>query len=154
MCGGYFCQRIEDRTGCDTCGKQVDSLTMAMEEQSMMKELSLADNADLCGVLQKLLDSQIVHPTHHIMVRLYMRLVESVARISPDAAVLAAAVQHGPALLQVLDRLDGEEGKLLKKYRKMYSLVEYKELVRRQEEGGLSQMEFQTKLEELRENLV
>lgn len=154
VCGGYFCQRIEDRTGCDTCGKQVDSLTMAMEEQSMMKELSLADNADLCGVLQKLLDSQIVHPTHHIMVRLYMRLVESVARISPDAAVLAAAVQHGPALLQVLDRLDGEEGKLLKKYRKMYSLVEYKELVRRQEEGGLSQMEFQTKLEELRENLV
>ena len=141
---------------CDKCGKQVDSLTMLMEEQSMMKELSLSDTADLCALLQKLVAGQIVHPTHHIMVRLYMRLVESVARNNPDAAVLAAAVQHGPALLKVLDRLDGEEGKLLKKYRKMFtfSLVEYKDLIRRQEEGGLSQMKFQTKLEELRENLV
>lgn len=154
VCGGYLSKTMEDRTMCDKCGKQVDSLTMLMEEQSMMKELSLSDTADLCALLQKLVAGQIVHPTHHIMVRLYMRLVESVARNNPDAAVLAAAVQHGPALLKVLDRLDGEEGKLLKKYRKMYSLVEFKDLVRRQEEGGLSQMEFQAKLEQLRENLL
>eukprot|EP00091_Calanus_sinicus_P023663 TRINITY_DN8107_c0_g1_i1.p1 TRINITY_DN8107_c0_g1~~TRINITY_DN8107_c0_g1_i1.p1 ORF type:complete len:368 (+),score=83.03 TRINITY_DN8107_c0_g1_i1:164-1105(+) len=134
VCGGYFSQSMEDRTGCDKCGKQVDSLTMMMEEQSMMKELSLADNVDLCGILEKFLASETVHPTHHIMVRLYMRLVESVARSSPGPAVLAVAVLHGPTLLQVLDRLDGEEGKLLKKYRKMLSLVEYKDLVRRQ--GG------------------
>ena len=47
---------------------------MAMEEQSMMKELSLVDGVDLCCLLQKFADVKNVHPTHNIMVRLYMRL--------------------------------------------------------------------------------
>ena len=76
------------------------------------------------------------------------------ARSAPEKTVLAAAVTHGQVLLKVLQSLDGEEGKLSKKYSKMYSLVEYKDLVRRQEEGLPSQQDFQIKLEELRENLV
>ena len=80
--------------------------------------------------------------------------MESVARSVPDKTVLAAAVTHGQVLLQVLQNLDGEEGKLSKKYSKMYSLVEYKDLVRRKEEGLLGQQDFQMKLEELREKLV
>ena len=76
------------------------------------------------------------------------------ARTCPDKEVLAAAVVQGPVLIKVLNILDGEEGKLVKKYSKMYSLVEYKDLIRKQEEGQLSQEEFEGKLEVLREKLV
>ena len=40
------------------------------------------------------------------------------------------------------------------RYGKLCWVVEYKELVRRQEEGGLSMETFQMKMEELREYLV
>ena len=49
-------------------------MTIILEEQSMMKELSLADNADLCSILHKFEANPKLHPTHHMMVRLYMRL--------------------------------------------------------------------------------
>ena len=82
------------------------------------------------------------------------RILEAVARNSPDKEVLAAALAQGPVLIKVLNILDGEEGKLVKKYSKMYSLVEYKDLIRMEEEGKLSQQEFQSKLEHLREKLM
>ena len=40
------------------------------------------------------------------------------------------------------------------RYGKLCGVVEYKELVRRQEEGGLSMETFHMKMEELREYLV
>ena len=82
------------------------------------------------------------------------RILESVARNCPDKELLAAALAQGPVLIKVLNILDGEEGKLVKKYSKMYSLVEYKDLIRMEEEGKLSQQEFQSKLEHLREKLM
>ena len=82
------------------------------------------------------------------------RILEAVARHCPDKEVLAAALAQGPVLIKVLNILDGEEGKLVKKYSKMYSLVEYKDLIRMEEEGKLSQQEFQSKLEHLREKLM
>eukprot|EP00092_Neocalanus_flemingeri_P063813 GFUD01077284.1.p1 GENE.GFUD01077284.1~~GFUD01077284.1.p1 ORF type:complete len:126 (+),score=45.59 GFUD01077284.1:242-619(+) len=125
-----------------------------MEEQSVMKEMTLADEADLCGIIKRMEDTQNIHSTHHVMVRLYIRLLESVAKSKPNPSVLPAAVQYGQTLLQVLHRLDGESGRLGKKYSKLCALVEYKDLVRRQEEGGLSQEAFQEKLGNLREYLV
>jgi len=154
VCGGYFCIWQEETVKCDKCEKQEDKMTIILEEQSMMKELSLADNADLCSILHKFEVNPKLHPTHHMMVRLYMRILESVARNCPDKELLAAALAQGPVLIKVLNILDGEEGKLVKKYSKMYSLVEYKDLIRMEEEGKLSQQEFQSKLEHLREKLM
>ena len=87
-------------------------MTIILEEQSMMKELSLADNADLCSILHKFEANPKLHPTHHMMVRLYMRcitildfhdtnltmqrILESVARNCHDKEVLAAALAQGP----------------------------------------------------------
>ena len=66
--------RLGDSIQCGKCEKEVNSRTMAMEEQSMMKELSLVDGVNLCYLLQKFADVNNVHPTHNIMIRLYMRL--------------------------------------------------------------------------------
>jgi len=77
-----------------------------------------------------------------------------VARNNTHPSILGVAVEQGPVLIKLLTILDGEEGKLVKKYRKMFSLVEYKDLVRRQEEGMLSQQEFQDKLDELKKSLI
>jgi len=154
VCGGYFSIRQEESVQCEKCEKQEDNMTIILEEQSLMKELSLADNGDLCSILHKFEANSKLHTTHHMMVRLYMRILETVARTCPDKEVLAAALAQGPVLIKVLNILDGEEGKLVKKYNKMYSLVEYKDLIRKQEEGQLSQEEFESKLEDLREKLM
>merc|ERR1719483_132872 len=109
--------------------------------------MSLADESELCCILKKMENCHNIHSTHHVMVRLYIRLVESVARIKPKPSILPTAVECGKTLVSVLTVLDGENGKLMKKYRKLCSFVEYKEAVQRCEDGELSQKDFQEKLE-------
>jgi len=72
-CGGYFNIRQEENMKCENCDKQRESRTMVLEEQSMMKEISLADDDDLCSLLAKFLSDPSLHPSHHILSRLYIR---------------------------------------------------------------------------------
>ena len=65
--------RLLDSDQCDACDQTVDSKTVSIEELSIMKEMSLADEEGLCGIIKRMEDSQNIHATHHIMVRLYMK---------------------------------------------------------------------------------
>ena len=46
---------------------------MSIEELSIMKEMSLADEEGLCEIIKRMEDSHNIHTTHHLMVRLYMK---------------------------------------------------------------------------------
>eukprot|EP00092_Neocalanus_flemingeri_P101393 GFUD01129638.1.p1 GENE.GFUD01129638.1~~GFUD01129638.1.p1 ORF type:complete len:354 (-),score=103.67 GFUD01129638.1:184-1155(-) len=134
-CGGYFTKRRLEIYQCDGCENVVEDKKISVEERNILKEVAEAGEDELADMIEKLLGQEHFHPTHHVMFRLYSRLLESVAR-TDKTDNLPAAVKHGETLLNILLVMDGEGGKIVKKCKELLKVIRYKDLVRRREEGG------------------
>jgi len=137
-CGDYLCviDNEDGEANCRVCSSAVNLTTLQEEEMSSMKELSLTEEPEeLLALLEDLNNRSEMHPTHHLLIRLYMRLLESAAR--GCQIVIGKALEHSQTLMMVLRKLDGDEGQLVRKYGKMEKMVMKLDLLKKQNSGEI-----------------
>jgi len=135
-CGDYLCviDNEEVEAKCRVCSSAVNLTTLQEEEMSSMKELSLTEEPEeLLDLLEDLNNRPELHSTHHLLIRLYMRLLESAAR--GCLIVMSKALEHSQTLMMVLRKLDGDEGQLVRKFGKMEKMVMKLDLLEKQNSG-------------------
>jgi len=121
--------------GCDQCGEMVEDEAVKTKERNILRMVASAGEDVLADLLEKL--DEEFHPTHHIKLRIYSRLLECVAR-SSKTDNLRMAVMHGETLLSMLQVLDGEGGKITKRCRELFKVAKMKDLMRKKEEGEIT----------------
>ena len=73
-CGGYLSQRTSSQeVKCDNCEDVWRVEDYTEEEAGLAREVSQAADSDIATLFEKLSGHQHLHPTHYVLVMLYMR---------------------------------------------------------------------------------
>lgn len=92
---------------------------------NVMKTILSSNPSQLLDIYRHIKDDTKIHPTHYVRTRLYLRLMDLAVK-SEDVDTMKVAEECGETLVTVLKTLEGGEGKLTRKYKTMFSVIQYK----------------------------